>query len=268
MSKQQYTLKDIFTKDISKLRPKLTPEKIKEFTTKNKSITEQRYYKVLLAQYLAEEDLLSEEETKIVSDEKFQNIMVTNPYNAGIKYLANYEAPFMEFGDNGIHTDNTFPEKYANDAEMAAVYVSTKIDDDYDKEILDDFLLQMERLHSRAWVVDMLLTIKPEDVNSDIKDNLDYIDEFSVLKYIGNSDQFRNHFTDWFNSYNEHNFELGMEYEPVVEAYLNEVAKYIPFIPECMEVYLELKALTPEEYNNPNIDGLELITETLYKITG
>lgn len=147
---------------------------------------------------------------------------------------------------------------------MAALYIQEVIiwDRVYDDNMseFDDLLHELVIKHSRVWIIDVLLSIKPEDIN-EYENEPNYLQFFSVLKYIGNVEQFREKFTTWIN---DSNFERGMKYEPILNDFIQEIAKYMPYIPECMDVYKQLKSLTPEDYE----DNLEAITGPTYKITG
>lgn len=249
------SLRELFTADSSQLAIFLYKNEIviKEYITKN--LHHQRLARVELANICAEKKLLSETDIKIVSMVKFQNIMVTNTYDRGIRYLQNYDT-------NYIDEKHDFPLKYENDTEMVCVYVGTLIDNDYYMENLDDFLFKMEKMHSRIWVVDMLLKLNPVDVNDD--KNITYIDCMSVLKYIGQEKEFKDRFTRWIINYEESQFKRNMNNNKVLNDYLTEIVKYMPFLPNCLQVYKKLKFLTPDEYEN----DVRLICDPIYDITG
>jgi len=65
-----------------------------------------------------------------------------------------------------------------------------------------------------------------------------------------------------------------MEIQPVLDAYLKELAKYIPYISNGLEVYKELKSLNVEDFTDDNsrMGGNDWILETIsiiiQKITG
>ena len=154
---------------------------------------------------------------------------------------------------------------YRDDSELAKLYIQEVIiwkGGVYDEtEDLDNLFKELENKHSKEWLIDILLSIEPEDVNED--SDLEYIDSLSVLKYIGNVDQFRDKFTRWLNTY-ESGFNRGTKVEDVLKEYMTMVAKYLSFIPECISVYKKLKTIkeNEEDYN------FNEIGELMYKITG
>lgn len=255
-----HTLENIFTKKLSDLDlPRIQTEQFKPKS--NATLHEKILMKVKLAEFLNDYNLLSEEESKIVKMSNFQQVMVTNPYKRAIKYLQKYKEPFLEFSEN-VHVPDDYPLEFRNNKTMTSVYVSTKVDHDYNGDLLNELLFYLEKANSREWVVDMLLLIEPKYANDDEK--LTFVDDFTVLKYIGTTEEFRDHFTYWLNLYEDSNFEKGMDYTQVLKDFITEVAKYIPHIPECLSVYKKLKSLKPQDYE----DNLDAITNPMYKITG
>ncbi len=245
----KFTLYEIFHNDLEGLLEHLPSQDISEIRgMDNKSITDKRDIRIRLALKYHHKKLIDDIDLTIVEDPYFFRIMLHYNFEEGVRILKDYR----------------------NDPKLAAEYIKQVAiwggiyDDNMDE--FDELLHELEMKHSRIWVIDVLLTINPEDVNE--YEDLDYVNSFSVLKYIGNVDQFRDKFTRWFNNYNDSNFDRGMKYEPVLKDYLIEVAKYMPYIPECLSVYKQLKKLKPKNYNNPDIDGLELITTPMYEITG
>gem|GEM_PF-3807595 len=125
----------------------------------------------------------------------------------------------------------------------------------------DDLLHELEIKNGRIWVIDVLLSIKPRDVN-DKDDKSDYIHSMSVLKYIGTTEQFRKKFTKWFNNYEINS--LGNEmYERVLKDFIDKVSQYMPYIPECLKVYKILKSLKPIDYQ----DDFDVIDQPMFMIT-
>ena len=65
-----------------------------------------------------------------------------------------------------------------------------------------------------------------------------------------------------------------MKIQPILDVYLKELAKYIPYISNGLEVYKELKSLNVEDFTDDNsrMCGddwfLETISTIIQKITG
>lgn len=190
---------------------------------KSKYIKDRKRNRIDIAQNYNKQNLLSTQDSDLVSNPVFYEIMNDNTYDKGIEILNNY--------------------LYNSDYALEYMEHLLQYNDIYEQgnPKIDDFLSKLEKEKGRKWVVDMLLQIKPEDVNEDKK--LHYIKCFCVLKYIGNVNDFRDHFNKWLNRYNQIQIGKRTDVITICNAYINKCVEYFPYIPECKEVYNKLKFL-------------------------
>jgi len=156
---------------------------------------------------------------------------------------------------------------YLNNIKYELKYIKSLIYNYNDHDEIERFLLKIEKRESKKYVIDLLSQIEPSDVNEN-KD-LDFIDCFTVLKYIGNNNDLKKQFKIRINSFifrlmNPH---LRFDIYDICEDYINTVLEYFTYVPECEEIYIKLKFLLNnyQEYyeNDENDDFIEDILNIL-----
>jgi hypothetical protein len=216
------SLYNIFHNNLEDLLSKLSNKDVENIKSYNDySIIDKRKIRVLISLRYYNEKFLIENDKIIVDDPYFFRIMLNYEYEIGIKII----------------------KEYKNNSKLAALYIKEmmlyKYDiENYPDDEFDNFLKKLETIHNRIWVIDCLLSIKLENDN--------YIYHFSVLKYIGNDKDFKNKFISWFNNYNKFNFDNNYK---TINVYLEMIALFLPYIPNFVNIYIQIKNLNIEKSN-------------------
>jgi len=175
--------------------------------------------RIFLVRYYQENNLLSDEDQEIVELRLFDKIIKENGYEEGIQILNNY----------------------LNNDLFAIEYLEQiiQLDDDYYEDVTDTekFLSRLEKKHDRKFVIDLLLQMKTQNKLSNFTQHL------TILKYIGNVNQFRQHLKMWLDKYYETKFDRGMDVYSTGKDYINQIVKYFGHLPECEEMYLKIQFL-------------------------
>jgi len=254
------SLNDIYHDDIQNLVENLNDKNVQKhynnFYNEKLDDKKNKNIRTSLAFLYRHKNLLDEEDVSLLDEPGYSLIMYQHSFKEGIVILKENK------------------EKKESAALNLKDEISTSIEWRSDEHKLSEHLLNLESQFGKEWLIQQLLSLNPEDVNID--DDLGYIDSLPVLKYIGKTEDFTNHFLRWYEEYHSwdirtdddfyNNFSFMKDIYPRQrdedlpelensihrKHYLRAITNYIPYIPGIMDLYSQINNLQFEDYDLVN----------------